>query len=336
MKQAGFFDVDFRLRKIDSNGDPLKRLNELIDWEMFRPILNKIREKKKATGRRPYDPVMMFKVLILQSLYNLSDDVTEVQILDRLSFMRFLDIGIGDRVPDSKTIWLFREKLKGAGIFDELFAQFDGFLNENGFAARRGQIIDASIVSVPKQRNSRKENEAIKSGEEISEWSEAKRRQKDTDARWTKKNGKSYYGYKNHVSIDVEHKLIRGHHVTDASVHDSQVMLEVLDEDNSSGAVWADSAYRSRSLLFYLYMHGYREHIQRKGNRGKPLTKRERQGNRSRSRIRSRVEHVFGVQRQRARTLILHTIGLARAVLKIGLRNLAYNLDRYSLLASRA
>ena len=184
--------------------------------------------------------------------------------------MRFLDIGIGDRVPDSKTIWLFREKLKEAGIFDELFAQFDVFLNENGFAARRVQIIDASIVSVPKQRNSREENEAIKSGGKICGWSEAKRRQKDTDARWTKKNGKSYYGYKNHVSIDVEHKLIRGHKVTDASVHDSQVMLDVLDEYNRSGAVWADSAYYSRSLLFYLHMHVIGSIFSARGAGGSP------------------------------------------------------------------
>ena len=336
MRQSGLFDLEFRMRKIDDNGDPLKRLDELVDWELFRPILNQIRDKKRKTkaGRKPFDVVLMFKILILQSLYNLSDDTTEAQqILDRLSFMRFLGLSIGDRVPDSKTIWLFREGLKRAGIFSELFLKFDRFLRSNGFEAKKGQIIDASIVSVPRQKNSRQDNKKIKAGEDISDWSVNKQRQKDIDARWTKKNGKSYFGYKNHVSVDVKYKFIRRFDITDASVHDSQVFKELLDAENTSGAVWADSAYRSYENLWYLGINGYREHIQRKGYRKYPLTARERQGNRSRSRTRSRVEHVFGAQLQKAGNLILRTVGKVRAYVKIGLRNLAYNLDRYSLLA---
>ena len=338
MKQSGLFDMEFRMRKIDSNGDPLKRLNELVDWELFRPVLQKIREKKRKSnaGRKPFDVVLMFKILILQSLYNLSDDATEAQILDRLSFMRFLGLSIGDRVPDAKTIWLFREELKKAGIFLDLFVKFDRFLKANGFEAKKGQIVDATIVSVPKQRNKRKENEKIKSGKGIKEWSDNKRRQKDVDARWTKKNGKAYFGYKNHISVDVKNKFIRKFEVTDASVHDSRIFTELLDEDNTSGAVWADSAYRSYKNLWYLGLNGYRDHIQRKGKRNRPLSDREKKGNRTRSRIRSRIEHVFGVQLQKAGNLIVRTVGKARAFLKIGLRNLAYNLDRYSLLASRA
>ncbi len=334
----GLFDLEFRMRKIDSNGDPLKRLNELVDWELFRPVLKQIRNKKRKSkaGRKPFDVVLMFKILILQSLYNLSDDATEAQILDRLSFMRFLVLSIRDRVPDAKTIWLFREELKKAGIFSELFLEFDKFLRSNGFEAKKGQIIDASIVSVPKQRNTREENARIKAGEEITNWPINKQRQKDTDARWTKKHSKSYFGYKNHVSVDVCYKFIRKFDVTNASVHDSQVFKELLDDENTSGAVWADSAYRSYGNLWHLGINGYREHIQRKGHRNRPLTEREKQGNRSRSRIRSRVEHVFGVQLQRAGNLVVRTVGKLRAYIKIGLRNLAYNLDRYSLLASGA
>jgi len=334
----GLFDLEFRMRKIDSNGDPLKRLNELVDWELFRPVLKQIRNKtrKSKAGRKPFDVVLMFKILILQSLYNLSDDAAEAQILDRLSFMRFLGLSIGDRIPDAKTIWLFREELKKAGMFSELFLEFDRFLRRNGFEAKKGQIIDASIVSVPKQKNTREENARIKAGEEITDWPINKQRQKDTDARWTKKHSKSYFGYKNHVSVDVGYKFIRKFDVTDASVHDSQVFKELLDDENTSGAVWADSAYRSYANLWHLGINGYREHIQRKGQRNRPLTEREKQGNRTRSRIRSRVEHVFGVQLQRAGNLVLRTVGKLRAYLKIGLRNLAYNLDRYSLLASGA
>ena len=189
-----------------------------------------------------------------------------------------------------------------ADIFSELFDEFDRFLRRNGFEAQKGQIIDASIVSVPKQRNSREENRKIKAGEEVTGWSASKQRQKDTDA----------------------------------SIHDSQVFKDLLDDRNTSGAVWADSAYRSYDNLWHLEVSGYREYIQRKGHRNHPLTEREKQGNRIRSRTRSRVEHVFGIQVQRAGNLILRSIGKSRACLKIRARNLAYNLDRYSLLASGA
>jgi IS5 family transposase len=274
----------------------------------------------------------MFKVLVLQSLYNLSDERIEFQIRDRLSFMRFLGLSLGDAVPDEKTIWLFREQLTEAGVIKRLFKEFDEFLEEKGFSARRGQIIDASIVEAPRQRNSREENRQIKAGQIPEDWSDQKKRQKDTDARWTKKNGQNYYGYKNHIDIDVEHKLIRDYDVTSASVHDSQVFETLLDEDNSSRDVWADSAYRSEEKLEALGKRRFRNHLQRKGCKHKKLTAWEKKGNRTRSRIRSRVEHVFGIQAMRAGDLILRTIGLIRAKAKIGLRNLAYNLDRFCVL----
>ena len=202
MKQLGLFDWENRYARIDKGGDPLVKLNEVIEWKSFRPVLMKVREKERKSnaGAKPYDVVLMFKSLVIQSLYNLSDDEVEYQILDRLTFMRFLGLGPGDRVPDAKTIWLFREQLKEAGLVEELCKRFEGYLEESGFAARKGQIVDASIVAVPKQRNSREENTLIKQGEEPEGWSASKRRQKDTDARWLKKNGKNYYGYKNHVT----------------------------------------------------------------------------------------------------------------------------------------
>jgi IS5 family transposase len=222
--------------------------------------------------------------------------------------------------------------LTEAGLIKRLFQEFDAFLEEKGFSARKGQIIDASIVEAPRQRNSRDENRQIKAGQTPEDWTEQKKRQKDTDARWTKKNGQNHYGYKNHINVDVKHKLIRDYEVTPASVHDSQVFEDLLDEDNSSRDVWADSAYRSEDKLKELKKRKYREHLQRKGCRHKKLTDREAQGNRTRSRIRSRVEHVFGVQAKRAGNLIVRAIGLVRVKTKVGLRNLAYNLDRYCVL----
>jgi IS5 family transposase len=333
MIQTGFFDFDNRLCQIDKNGDPLTKINETVNWEVFRPTLEKARSKNRQSnvGPKGYDAVLLFKILILQSLYNLSDDATEFQILDRHSFGRFLGLHISNKVPDATTIWRFREDLLKAGVIEDLFASFDSQLRANGFVAMKGQIVDASIVSAPKQRNSREENARIKKGEVPEDWSKNKRRQKDVDARWTKKNGKTYYGYKNHISVDVKYKLIRGYAVTDAAQHDSNIFENILSE-NTSKDVWADSAYRSAERLERLEAEGFREHIQRKGSRHRKLTPREQEGNKSRSRIRSRVEHVFGVQAQKAGNLLLRTIGLVRARAKIGLRNLAYNMDRMGVL----
>ncbi len=337
MMQTGLLDWQIRFKQLDNGGDPLPRIQTMVDWKLFRPLLEVVRDKERKSnaGRKPFDVVLMFKVLILQSLYNLSDEQTEFQIRDRLSFMRFLGLSLGDDVPDAKTIWLFREQLSEAGVIEKAFDQFEAYLCEQGFSARKGQIVDASIVPVPKQRNSREENKRIKQGEVPEDWSEQKKRQKDTDARWTKKNGQNYYGYKNHIDVDVKHKLIRSYEVTPASVHDSQVFEGLLDEDNSSRDVWADSAYRSEEKLRELKRRQYREHLQRKGCKHKKLTDREAQGNRTRSRIRSRVEHVFGVQAKRAGRLIIRAIGLVRVKVKVGLRNLAYNLDRYCVLVGR-
>ena len=334
MMETGLLDWHIRFRQLDAGGDPLPKLKKLVNWERFRPELEAVRDKERKSnaGRKPFDVVLMFKVLVLQSLYNLSDEKIEFQIRDRISFMRFLDLSLGDAVPDEKTIWLFREQLTEAGLIKRLFQEFDTFLGEKGFSARKGQIIDASIVEAPRQRNSREENRQIKEGQTPEDWSEQKKRQKDTDARWTKKNGQNHYGYKNHINVDVKHKLIRGYEVTAASVHDSQVFEDLLDEDNSSRDVWADSAYRSEEKLKELKERKYREHLQRKGCKHKKLTDWEAQGNRTRSRIRSRVEHVFGVQAKRAGRLIVRAIGLVRVKAKVGLRNLAYNLDRYCVL----
>lgn len=332
----GLFDWQVRFDQLDDAGDPLVKLNKVIDWEKFRPILEKVHEKerKSPAGRRPYDVILKFKMLVLQSLYNLSDAALEYQVRDRISFMRFLGLGLGDPVPDEKTIWLFREELGKLGLVERVFRAFDEELKSSGFSAKKGQIIDASIVSVPKQHNSRDENRKIKGGEVPGKWSESKKRQKDTDARWVKRNDGNHFGYKNHISIDVKHKLIRSYRVTDAATHDSNVFSELLDGDNSSRDVWADSAYRKPGILRDLEESGFRERVSRKGYRNRKLTGREKQGNRTRSKVRARVEHVFGVQAKRAGVLLLRTIGIWRARIKIGLRNLAYNLDRYAFLAS--
>jgi IS5 family transposase len=335
MSQMGFFDIAKRYAGLDAKNDPLVKIDAAVRWEDFRPSLEAVwrapvGERKSAAGRKPWDAVVMFKAIVLCALYNLSDDQVEYQLRDRLSFMRFLGLGLEDPVPDAKTVWLYREQLVQAGMVEGLFAEFDGYLKDQGYLAMGGQIIDASIVPVPKQRNGRDDNAKIKAGETPEGWdaNPAKRSQKDTDARWTKKHGKSHYGYKNHVSVDRRHKLVRRYQVTDAAVHDSQVVDDILDPDNTASDVWADSAYRSAEIEAKLEERSLKSRIHRKGHRNKPLNERSMRGNKTRSKVRARIEHVFGAQTNDMGGTLVRSIGLVRAKARIGLKNLAYNMRR--------
>ena len=335
MPQMGFFDLSDRYASLDAKKDPLIEINAVVPWDEFRPLLERVwrkpdEDRKSRAGRKPMDVVLMFKALVLSALYNLSDDQIEYQVRDRLSFMRFLGLGLGDRVPDAKTVWLYREALAKAGMVDELFAQFDGYLARRGYIARGGQILDASIVPVPHNHNKREENVAIKAGEVPEDWEKkpAKRSQKDVDARWTKKHGTSHYGYKNHVNVDRKHKLIRRYHVTDAAVHDSQAVDRLLTRGNTGSGVWADAAYRSAEIEATLKARKLTSHIHRKGKRGKPLTQQAQKSNRTKSTVRVRVEHIFGAQANDMGGTLVRTIGLVRAKAKIGMKNLAYNMRR--------
>jgi|SRR6516162_534760 len=341
--QRGFFDFDKRLEAISAKGDPLEALKALIPFEGFRAEIEAVvrlapEERKSNAGRKPFDAVLMFKVLVLQTLYNLSDEQVEYQIRDRISFMRFLGLGLEDAVPDATTVWLFREALAKAGLVKTLFERFNRHLDAKGYIARGGQIIDATIVSAPKQRNTREENEAIRAGQPPEGWEDdpAKNAQKDKDARWTKKHDKSYYGYKNHIGVDRKHKLIRRFAESDASVHDSQKLDELLDKSNTGNEVWADSAYLSVETEAKLRAKGYRSRVHRRSMRNRPLSQRQQAANTTRSRVRARVEHVFADQENGMGGKIVRTIGIVRARVKIGMMNLVYNMRRFIQLEGMA
>jgi|TARA_R110002020_G_C16227069_1_gene768067 IS5 family transposase len=335
MTQMGFFDLSDRYASLDAKKDPLVEIDAVVPWEEFRSILDEVwrkpdAERKSRAGRKPMDTVLMFKTLVLSALYNLSDDQIEYQVRDRLSFMRFLGLSLADRVPDAKTVWLYRDALAQAGKVEELFRQFDGYLARQGYIARGGQILDASIVAVPRNHNTRDENASIKKGENPEHWENkpAKRSQKDVDARWTKKHGKSHYGYKNHVNVDRKHKLVRRYHVSDAALHDSQAVDHLLMRGNTGSGVWADAAYRSEETEAKLRARKLKSHIHRKGKRGKPLTDQAKGSNRTKSTVRVRVEHVFGAQTNDMGGTLVRSIGLVRAKARIGMKNLAYNMRR--------
>jgi IS5 family transposase len=356
--QAGFFDIDERLKELSAKGDDLERLNAIVDFELFRPDLERAvpRSDGSRGGRPPFDHVFMFKILILQASHSLSDERTEYLIKDRLSFMRFLGLGLADAVPDANTIWTFREALTRATLGEKpaievLFRSYETALTKAGFLAMGGQIVDASIVAAPKQRNSDGEKRDIRNGRIPEAWKDkpAKLAQKDRDARWTVKfskgkpdeNGASRidlavpaFGYKNHITIDREHGLIRTWTATDAARHDGAQLPNLVSKNNTASSVWADTAYRSKANEQHLADNGLRSQIHRKKPAGKPMPANIARANSAKSKIRSAVEHVFARQKG-PMGLIIRTIGIARARVKIGLANLAYNMTRAVWLTAR-
>jgi IS5 family transposase len=288
----------------------------------------------------------MFKILVIQATNNLSDERAEFLINDRLSFMRFLGLGLADRVPDARTIWLFREKLTTAGVIKRLFEQFDAMLRQAGYIAMSGQIVDASLVAAPRQRNTDDEKKAIKQGRIPANWKAkpAKLRHKDRDARWTVKFSKAkprqdgsmppvdlaipLFGYQNHVSIDRRFGFIRRWVATDAATYEGRRLRQgLLDKTNTASGVWADTAYRSAANETFLTKNGFVSHIHRKKPKGRVMPNTMRRANNAKSKIRARVEHVFAEQKHRM-GLFVRTIGIARATIKIGMANLVYNIKR--------
>jgi IS5 family transposase len=330
----GLFDDHFVIEKLSKLGNPLQKLDNYIDWKVFEPTLNQPFEKegkdRKKGGRPCYNKLMLFKALIIQSLYNLSDEQLEYQILDRSSFKQFLGLKKSDRVPDSRTFWHFREQLIAFGSIESLFKSFNSQLDKSGVFANEGKMVDASFVEVPKQRNTREENKGIKEGKVPDSWHENSHKlaQKDTDARWTKKNNVSFYGYKNHIKADTKTKLIKEYAVTDASVHDSQVIGELLDKTDKGEAFYADSAYTGQAAEEIYQEKGVVNFVNEKGYKNKPLTEEQKATNREKSKVRARVEHIFGFVENSMNGSYIRTIGMARAKAKIGMMNIVYNICR--------
>ncbi len=336
--QLGFFDIADKYEKLSQLGDPLEEINNLIDFSMFEdiyqqafPVQDGPTEKNpKNAGRKPIKPLIIIKCIFLKKLFNLSNEQTEFQLTDRHSFQRFIGLNPNDTAPDFTTIWKRENRLAQLGLVVQMFERFESFLTEQGFIATDGSIIDATIVEVPKQRNTREENKQIKAGDTPESFKENphKLAQKDVDARWTKKNHENYYGYKDHVLIDNKYKLIRDYEVTTANVHDSQA-AETLIKNATTDDIWADSAYQTPEIKAVLKSKSIADHINEKGYKNRPLTETQIKNNRQKSKIRSRVEHVFGFIENSMSSIFIRTIGKKRAIYQIGLMNLVYNICRF-------
>ncbi len=332
--EKGLFDEQFTIERLSEIGNPLEKISNVVDFESFRSILeSKLlnTEKKNNAGAKPYDVVMMFKIMILQRYYGLGDTQAEYQIIDRMSFKKFLGLESGDKVPDEKTVWLFRENLTKSGVVEMLFSQFTKFLEEKNLLFNEGKLVDASFTIAPRQRNTREENEKIKKGEGNDLWNDQpnKKKHKDIDARWTKKNGEKYFGYKNHAKVDSRSKFIKKFAVTDASVHDSQPLDNLLDKSDKGQPLYADSAYTGDKQKKIIRKYRLKNKVHEKGYRGNPLTDKQKAKNKIKSKTRVRIEHVFGFMEQSMNGLVVKSVGIVRATGIIGLINLTYNLFRF-------
>ena len=349
--QPGLFDLDERYGALSAAGDPLERLASAVDFELFRIELGAAldRSDRSRGGRPPYDPVLMFRVLVLQTLYTLSDDQTEYQLKDRLSFMRFCRLALEDRVPDAKTVWLFREQLTRTGAVDRLFARFDAVLRDAGYLAMGGQIVDATVVQARRPRLTRDERATLKGGNVPEGWSKAKRAQMDTDGRWTLRRGRKrspdrgrprepsrselvipVFGYKNHLGIDRHFGFMRSFAVTDAAKHDggNSTTCSATIRPEVSGPI-APTARPPTSRCWRAAGS-----CPSSNGRSRPMPPHIARGNVSRARVRGVVEHVFATQKCRL-GLVIRSIGLARTKASLGLANLITNMRRLAWFETR-
>ncbi|GMG82565.1 IS5 family transposase [Paralimibaculum aggregatum] len=355
-RQPGFWDVEQRLRELSAQGDPLEKLGATVDFEIFRADLDATLGPRDLSrgGRPPFDPVLKFRMLVLQAMHGLSLAQTEYLVADRLSWMRFCGLGPGDAVPDANTLWDFREALIGAGALDALFSRLDRAITEAGYLPMAGQILDPTLVAAPRQRNTEEEKARIKAGETADAiWPDkpARARQKDMDARWTVKFAKAKpaadgtpridiaipaFGYKSHISIDRRHGVIRRAKVTDAAAHDGARLREgLIDPNNTASDIWADSAYRSAANERFLAGIGKVSRIHRRKPKAKPMPKRTARANAAKSAVRAHVEHPFAHQKG-PMGLVIRTIGIARATATVTLANMAYNMKRWCWLDRRS
>jgi IS5 family transposase len=322
------------LEALTQAGDRLEELERYIDMKPLVSMADSIwrsgAQAKGPGGRKPWASETMLRVLLLKRLYNLSDEQTEYQLRDRLSFLRFARLGLGDEVPDSRTIWLYGEQLSKADGARKLFDVFNQQLLARGLMAKEGIMVDATFVEVPRQRNTREENATIKQGETPSDWKKQPRKlaQKDVDGRWTKKGDQVFYGYKNHVKTTEKTKFIANYVPTPANVADPVVAPQLIGEPDRDTCLHADAAYSGKPLADYIAQKGVRNHVHEKGTANHPLTEEQKQANQKKSRIRARVEHPFAFMEQSLGGIYNRCIGIIRNAHQIGMMNLAYNLCR--------
>jgi IS5 family transposase len=291
-------------------GSPLDRLGSLVKWYRFEKLLGGLRDG--GAGRPAWPPLVLFKALLLQSLYGLSDRELEEALSDRLSFRRFAGLGLGESVPDHTVLSRFRNLLVVEGLLEKLFGELDRQLEKTGLVLKRGMMLDATLIEAVS---------APRSGERLS---------KDPDARFARRQGKagSTFGYKAHVGVDEGSGLIRSVITTPANVNDTTPADGLIRGDEQR--VWADAAYHTHARVARLKAEGRKPRIACRPNRHHPeLPARLKRYNRLIARRRAAVETTFATLKQRMKLSMIRYVGLAKASGQVLMAAIAFNMRKW-------
>jgi IS5 family transposase len=318
-----------RHEKLAKKKDALREIKKLINFEILADKIDELAPRPMPTqgGRPPFPTELMIHILVLQQLYNLSDEAMEYQLLDRHTFQKFCGLENSSSIPDEKTIWFFKERINKEGGAEALFSAVNQQIEQQGYLARGGQLLDASLIPAPIQHYKKSEKEILKENAIPADWTPAKRRQKDLDASWTKKHGKSHHGYKLSVNADNRGKFIRKIVISTAKEHDVLHTKRLLDKSNTSKDVYGDKGYEGKEYEDYMGDNGFNPRIQHKKPKGKPQSECQKKRNTRISKTRVRVEHVFASIAWMGGKSI-RTIGLKRAQFGLTLKATVYNMRR--------
>lgn len=313
--QDSFLEA-FASTKLGRN-DVLARIDESVRWYRFEKLLRRLRPD--GAGRPPYDPLLMFRALLLQQWYALSDAELEEALNDRVSFRRFLGLGLEDDAPDHTTLCRFRNRLIEAGLVERLFAEFDKQMEERGLVLKKGTMLDATLVGAAAARPPVGTDPAATT---------------DPDARFAVREGKagSSYGYKAHVGVDCGSRLIRTARFTSGNVNDTVVADDLVRFDEA--AVYADKAYAKAARRAMLQARGIKDRIMHKSWGGGPaLTAWQKRHNRLIAPIRAEVETVFAVLKRRMRYTRVRYRGIVKNAAHFLILAIAYNMRTAARLA---
>jgi IS5 family transposase len=311
-----------------TGGGRLDRVSELVKWYRFEKILGRLRDDKSA-GRPAYPPLVMFKALLLQSLYGLSDAELEDALSDRLSFKRFVGLALDAQVPDHSTLCRFRNLLVSEGLLDKLFGELYRQLDAAGLILRRGTMLDATVIETTAARPPKGGNAALAAGAAGS-GDDSRYGPSDPDARFSKRKGKagSAYGYKAHVGVDQGSGLIRKVITTPANVNDTVVADDLISGDEASAI--GDSAYHTHKRERALKQKGIKPRLMRRPNKHHPeLPPRLAKLNHLIARRRAAVETTFATLKRRMGLGVIRYRGLIKAKAQVLLAAMAFNMRRW-------
>jgi IS5 family transposase len=332
--RIGFAEYALQQRRKSRSDNFLQEAEKLLNWIPINNILFRNYSKNiSGPGNIAYSPLKMFKILLLQTWYDLSDPAMEETLLDRLSFQRFAGFTTDDEIPDETTICRFRNELLKNGGYDKLFREINKQLEEKELIVKKGVIIDATVVESsrrPKKTvevlpEDRKEEETRSEVNEVNiEYSG------DRDARWLVKGSDIIYGYKAHVMVDSYDGFILGGIVTPANESDINHMEDVIKEGKIRPGtnVLADKGYACNGNDEILKKRRLNNLIMFKGARGHPLTEEKKECNRLAGQIRFRIEQTFGTLKRMYRFSRMRYLGLKKCLMEFQLKAMAFNLKK--------